>query len=129
MKHTLIFALLALCLNLTAHAEPAPVEAQLSTRWTAGVSATDPWPEYPRPQLVRVDPAATVTDHESARPEWTNLNGLWQYAIRKAEQSQPDSWDGEIVVPFCIESALSRVKKNSRPQRCALVPTHLHAHG
>ena len=59
------------------------------------------WPEYPRPQMVR--------------PDWTNLNGLWNYAIRPAAEEQPTKWDGEILVPFAVESALSGVKKPVQP--------------
>jgi len=73
----------------------------LTTRWTSDVSPENALPEYPRPQMVR--------------EKWTNLNGLWQYAIRPKSESQPEKWDGEILVPFCIESALSGVKKPVRP--------------
>jgi hypothetical protein len=44
-----------------------PAEAPLMTRWARDVSPEKVWPEYPRPQLVR--------------PQWVNLNGLWDYAI------------------------------------------------
>ena len=55
------------------------------------------WPEYPRPQMVR--------------RQWQNLNGLWKYAIRKKEDSQPQSFDGDILVPYPVESALSGVMR------------------
>ena len=45
-----------------------------------------------------------------------NLNGLWEYAIRPAAEEQPEKWDGEILVPFPIESALSGVMKPVRPE-------------
>ena len=44
------------------------------------------------------------------RKAWTNLNGLWEYAIRPQE-TQVKDWDGHILVPFPLESALSGVKK------------------
>ncbi|GAG06862.1 unnamed protein product, partial [marine sediment metagenome] len=53
--------------------------------------------EYLRPQMVR--------------KEWTNLNGLWDYAIRPAEEKALEVFDGKILVPFAIESALSGVGK------------------
>ena len=44
----------------------------LATRWTKDVSPDNALPEYPRPQMVR--------------ETWTNLNGLWEYAIRPAAE-------------------------------------------
>ena len=43
--------------------------------------------------------------------EWTNLNGLWDYAIARTGADKPAQWDGKILVPFCVESALSGVMK------------------
>src|SRR5690606_32938914 len=40
------------------------------------------------------------------------LNGLWKYKITDKSQNQaPTTWDGDILVPFAIESALSGVGK------------------
>ena len=69
----------------------------LETRWTPRVSSSSPLPEYPRPQMVRA--------------EWSNLNGLWDYAITPLGAGRPARWDGRILVPFPVESALSRVTK------------------
>lgn len=77
------------------------VDCSLQTPWTKDVSPTAVLPEYPRPQMVRED--------------WINLNGLWDYSIRPQGESQPQQWDGEILVPFPIESSLSGVKKTVRP--------------
>ena len=53
------------------------------------------------------------------RSDWTNLNGLWDYAVSsetKSIRSPPSAYDGKILVPFAIESSLSgvarRVKAN-----------------
>jgi hypothetical protein len=85
----------------TTYAEPLPAwrpaKAPLMTRWAASVSPTQCHPEYPRPQLVR--------------PDWQNLNGLWDYAIQPLASGPPTSYDGQILVPFPIESALSGVMK------------------
>jgi beta-galactosidase/beta-glucuronidase len=43
------------------------------------------------------------------REEWQNLNGLWSYAITPAESAKPSEFDGQILVPFAVESALSGV--------------------
>src|SRR6185437_512301 len=85
--------------GLSAQAPPAwhPAAGPLATRWTATVSPTRALPEYPRPQMVR--------------SEWTNLNGLWDYAIRPRGENVPAAFDGRILVPFPIESALSGVMK------------------
>ena len=53
--------------------------------------------EYPRPALVR--------------SQWTNLNGMWEYCILRKGEARPSEYDGEILVPFPIESALSGVGK------------------
>ena len=45
------------------------------------------------------------------RTAWKNLNGLWSYAVKPKGEAQPTKWDGEILVPFCIESSLSGVGK------------------
>lgn len=74
-----------------------PAKGPLLTRWAADVSPKNAHPEYPRPQMVRKD--------------WQNLNGLWDYAIAAREATRPASWDGQILVPFPIESALSGVMK------------------
>jgi hypothetical protein len=80
-----------------------PAEARLTTRWTKDVSPDRVWPEYPRPQMVR--------------PNWANLNGLWEYAIRPKAEDKPSQWDGKILVPFAIESALSGVQKPVTPDQ------------
>ena len=82
-------------------AEWTPVEAKLTTPWTAEVSPENAWPEHPRPQMVR--------------PDWHNLNGLWEYAVTPRDAEPPDHWDGTILVPFCIESNLSGVGRRVGP--------------
>jgi len=78
-------------------AEWKPVEGRIMTRWAAEVQPDLTLPEYPRPQMVR--------------EEWLNLNGLWDYAIRAKDAGRPEDWDGQILVPFAVESALSGVAK------------------
>jgi beta-galactosidase/beta-glucuronidase len=90
-----------MCLAASTASAWQPAEGPLTTRWTRDVSSEKAWPEYPRPQMVR--------------EKWTNLNGLWQYAIRPAAEDKPEKWDGEILVPFAVESALSGVKKAVQP--------------
>lgn len=74
-----------------------PAENPLMTRWAKQVSPDSVHQEYPRPQMER--------------KEWANLNGPWEYAIRAKDAPQPGKFDGEILVPFAAESALSGVGK------------------
>ena len=69
----------------------------LKTRWASEVDPSAPHPEYPRPQMVRAD--------------WMNLNGLWDYSITPSEAGYGKP-DGQILVPFCAESALSGVGRH-----------------
>jgi len=48
---------------------------------------------------------------------WMNLNGLWDYAITPRSGEKPEKWDGRILVPFPIQSALSGVKKPVQPDQ------------
>lgn len=69
----------------------------LTTPWTDKVG-TDPWPEYPRPQMQRA--------------QWQNLNGVWQYQNASglnAVQSPPFGQElaQEVLIPSCLESGLS----------------------
>ncbi|OYX26655.1 MAG: hypothetical protein B7Z06_05285 [Flavobacteriales bacterium 32-35-8] len=69
----------------------------MKTKWSENINENNVWDVYPRPQLKR--------------DNWVNLNGLWEYAIRDLSDEFPDQFDGNILVPFAIESELSRVKK------------------
>src|SRR3954454_93958 len=102
-RHLHVLAILALLLSAGGDRARAwqPAKGPLATRWSGDVSPEKVLPEYPRPQMVR--------------EKWTNLNGLWQYAIRPASEDKPIKWDGEILVPFPVESALSGVKKPVKP--------------
>jgi hypothetical protein len=71
-------------------------ENPIITKWSGDVDPLKPWHNYPRPDL--------------ARESWMSLNGLWDYAIT-AKDIKPENWDGKILVPYPVESALSGVKK------------------
>lgn len=74
---------------------------KIKTEWADKVNPLNPLPEYPRPQMVR--------------NEWKNLNGLWEYAITLKTDPQPKTYQGKILVPFAVESALSGVGKTVGP--------------
>ena len=96
----ILFIVLLVCSSILADYKPA--NGPLMTRWARRVSPKNVHNEYPRPQMVR--------------KSWENLNGLWEYAIIQKDQSQPDTFDGQILVPFPIESALSGAMKTVGPE-------------
>ncbi|NQT01752.1 MAG: glycoside hydrolase family 2, partial [Planctomycetes bacterium] len=92
----LLFSVLcSLCMCSSVRADWQVSQGQLMTRWAKQVSPKKAHPEYPRPQMVRKN--------------WLNLNGLWEYAIVPKGRQQPNQFDGQILVPFPVESALSGV--------------------
>ncbi len=92
-----IFALQTVLTASGKEAQYEPAGLRIPTEWAGKVTPDNAWREYPRPNLVR--------------PQWQCLNGLWDYRVTSGTQtSRPDSWEGKILVPFAIESALSGVK-------------------
>ena len=91
-----LFLLLSCAENETITWKPAG--EKIMTEWGENIDPNNVLPEYPRPQLVR--------------GEWINLNGLWDYAIKPANEEMPEIFDGKILVPFAVESALSGVGKS-----------------
>lgn len=101
---TIKILILSLMLPLSGCAQNSdwqPADNPLMTKWAENVNPDKPLPEYPRPQMKR--------------EEWKNLNGQWNYAIVPVVEDQPSEWEGNILVPFGIESALSGVKKRVGP--------------
>ncbi|MDR2811008.1 MAG: beta-galactosidase [Tannerellaceae bacterium] len=82
---------------ISAQAQWKPVGDKIKTPWAEQVNPSNVLPEYPRPLIQR--------------GEWTNLNGLWEYAIAPRGAKEPAAFDGHILVPFAIESSLSGVQK------------------
>ena len=99
MKITLVLIVLGLCRFAMAESWK-PAASSLMTRWAKDVSPTNVHLEYPRPQMVR--------------KEWLNLNGLWKFAGESQLTDLPtlDNLEHTILVPFCMESALSGVGKH-----------------
>lgn len=95
-----LFLLLVLINANNLFAKKAAVDT-IITKWGEEINPEKVWQEYPRPQL--------------ARNEWMNLNGLWDYAILPKTTPAPTTFQGKILVPFCVESALSGVKKAVTP--------------
>jgi len=90
-----LFTLSLISFSLSAQWQPAG--DKIKTRWASQIDVNNVWPEYPRPIMERA--------------EWQNLNGLWNYAILPVGKQKPAGFDGEILVPFAVESSLSGVQK------------------
>ena len=87
----------ALALTVCAQAQWKPAGDKIKTKWAEQINPQNVLPEYPRPQLERTD--------------WVNQNGEWEYAIKPKGEVEPNSFDGNILVPFAVESSLSGVQK------------------
>ena len=73
----------ALTIPGAATAAPAawtPKPAPMTTPWTNQVPVDNPLPEYPRPQLTR--------------PDWANLNGIWDFAVTSADAGRSSTASG-----------------------------------
>ena len=85
-----------LCCPVSVKADWKMGTVPVKTRFADDVSPTNALPEYPRPQMVRDD--------------WQNLNGLWDFiSLPSYDESVPESGWQQILVPFCVESALSGI--------------------
>jgi beta-galactosidase/beta-glucuronidase len=90
-------AICAFSIMFGAQAQWKPVGDKIKTQWAETIDPQNVLPEYPRPLIER--------------DLWSNLNGLWEYAVAQRGAAEPASFDGQILVPFCIESSLSGVMK------------------
>lgn len=93
----ILFSAIALAVSLAGYAQWKPAGDKIKTTWAEQIDPNNVLPEYPRPIMER--------------KEWKNLNGLWEYAIRPTGTQQPADMDGQILVPFAVESSLSGVMK------------------
>ena len=92
-----LMALMAIMFAAQGYAQWQPAGDRIKTPWAEKIDPAKVWQEYPRPIMERT--------------EWQNLNGLWEYAIKPAGQTEPTGFDGRILVPFAVESSLSGVQK------------------
>lgn len=113
----LLFGSLAIGMAASAFAwAPVPCPgsgSKMMTPWGEKITPENAWRSYPRPQMVR--------------SQWTNLNGIWEYAITSnATWTSVSPWDkhnkctelvqrGEIIVPFAVETPLSGVGRLLEP--------------
>ena len=97
MKKNFLAVLFALALCRPTFAQWKPAGDKIKTPWGEQLNPKNVLPEYPRPIMER--------------HEWKNLNGSWNYAITKKGEAAPGNYQGEILVPFAVESSLSGVGK------------------
>ena len=67
MIKSIIISAMIVATGMTASAQWKAVGDSIRTAWAENISPALTLPEYPRPIMQR--------------PQWKNLNGLWQYAI------------------------------------------------
>ena len=80
-----IAAIFVCCAALVFAADWRPADNPPPTPWTDRVSAKSALPDYPRPQMVRA--------------KWTNVNGMWDYAISPTDEGRPAQFEGKLLVP------------------------------
>ncbi|PRY97337.1 glycoside hydrolase family 2 protein [Marinilabilia salmonicolor] len=97
LRRTLLIFSVLMIMGINSQSQWKPAGENIKTSWGKEIDPQNVLPEYPRPIMER--------------SEWQNLNGLWEYAIEPVKNSQPYSFDGQILVPFAIESSLSGVQK------------------
>ena len=102
MKKSILVTVLAAALGVSAQAQWHPAGDKIKTSWAEQVNPENVLPEYPRPVMER--------------GEWKNLNGLWNYAITE-RGAAPSAYEGQILVPFAVESSLSGVGKTCGPNK------------
>lgn len=97
MKRSFTLMTMGLAFCASALAQWSPAGDKIKTKWAEEINPQNVWQEYPRPIMERTD--------------WKNLNGLWNYAIVDKGAQTPTSYNGQILVPFAVESSLSGVGK------------------
>ena len=93
-----VAAAIASCVSaLTCAGDATPFLSKMMTPWGEKVTFENAWREHPRPQMMR--------------ERWMSLDGLWDYAVVGEEDGIPEKFDGKILVPFPVPSALSGVRE------------------
>lgn len=86
-----LFVVLTIVLHVFAHLEG--MDSSLLTPGLGDAVSTKPAPEYPRPMLKR--------------PDWMQLNGLWDFGYVFWKKTNVSSYTRQIRVPYPAESRRS----------------------
>lgn len=101
-KKQLLAIVLGVVLQTPLFAAWSPKGDKIKTVWAEKVTPENVWSSYPRPQLQR--------------SQWMNLNGLWNFAVTDQTTTKKQvKYEGQILVPFAIESSLSGVQRTFLP--------------
>lgn len=101
-KKQLLAIVLGVVLQTPLFATWSPKGDKIKTVWAEKVTPDNAWRSYPRPQLQR--------------SQWMNLNGLWNFAVTDQTTTKKQvKYEGQILVPFAIESSLSGVQRTFLP--------------
>lgn len=101
-KKQLLAIVLGVALQTPLFAAWSPKGDKIKTVWAEKVTPENAWRSYPRPQLQR--------------SQWMNLNGLWNFAVTDQTTTKKQvKYEGQILVPFAIESSLSGVQRTFLP--------------
>ena len=107
MKRACFLFFLSICLLtsglLAQKISYTPPEFRLTTEWSMNVNPDLPHQEYPRPGMVRND--------------WKSLNGRWYFELTNKDDGIPPQFRREIIVPFPVESALSGIQQEVKPDQ------------
>ncbi|MGF1586031.1 MAG: glycoside hydrolase family 2 protein [Bacteroidales bacterium] len=95
MKSLVLIISIFLTGIVSVNSQWKPAGDRIMTEWAENVRPESVLDAYPRPVMER--------------SEWQNLNGLWNYSISPRHLPQPEIHDGQILVPFPVESSLSGV--------------------
>jgi beta-galactosidase/beta-glucuronidase len=97
MKNLLFIISITLTCLTSVESQWKPAGDRIMTEWAENIQPESVLDAYPRPIMER--------------SEWKNLNGLWNYSISPRHLPQPRAHDGQILVPFPVESSLSGVER------------------
>lgn len=92
-----LFLLFCFVIQIASFAQKWEMKhARIMTPWSEQVDPKKVLDEYPRPQMVR--------------PNWTNLNGVWDFTkVKDMNYNPSQKYDQKILVPFPMESAISGI--------------------